>query len=90
MKKNVIEEALECIAEWGGFDGAHHKQWALDQVARILTECPTTKKHSFDCNGKRYSYESLGESDAYKQWVVAHNDGEDGPDTYDWDEGIAP
>ncbi len=26
----------------------------------------------------------------YEQFVAEHNDGEDGPDTYGWDEGIAP
>ena len=26
----------------------------------------------------------------YEQWVVEQKDGEDGPDTYGWDEGIAP
>ena len=26
----------------------------------------------------------------YKQWVKDHNNGDDGPDTYEWDEGIAP
>jgi hypothetical protein len=28
--------------------------------------------------------------DAYSQWVVSMKDGEDGPNTYEWDEGIAP
>jgi hypothetical protein len=28
--------------------------------------------------------------DEYDLWVVAHNDGENGCDTYSWDEGIAP
>lgn len=28
--------------------------------------------------------------DDYEDWVAAVKDGEDGPDTYDWDEGIAP
>ena len=28
--------------------------------------------------------------DGYAEWVRAFNDGEDGPDTYGWDEGIAP
>jgi hypothetical protein len=28
--------------------------------------------------------------DAYPQWVVDMKAGEDGPNTYDWDEGIAP
>jgi hypothetical protein len=26
----------------------------------------------------------------YQQWLTQHCDGEDGPETYDWDEGIAP
>jgi hypothetical protein len=26
----------------------------------------------------------------YLKWVAEHCDGEDGPDTYEWDEGIAP
>jgi len=26
----------------------------------------------------------------YEAWVTGHNDGEDGPETYIWDEGIAP
>lgn len=28
--------------------------------------------------------------DGYEGWVKAYEDGEDGPDTYEWDEGIAP
>lgn len=28
--------------------------------------------------------------DGYTQWVNLWEDGEDGPDTYSWDEGIAP
>lgn len=28
--------------------------------------------------------------DEYEQWVRNFKDGEDGPDTYDWDEGVAP
>lgn len=29
-------------------------------------------------------------SDRYEQWVTAYRAGEDGPDTYSWNEGIAP
>lgn len=32
-----MEAALEIIREYGGIDGAHHKQWVLDQVVRTLT-----------------------------------------------------
>ncbi len=28
--------------------------------------------------------------DAYDTWVKEYKDGEDGPDTYEWSEGIAP
>ena len=41
-------------------------------------------------NGVPYTYEALGESDAYREAIAEHNAGEDGPDTYSWDEGIAP
>lgn len=28
--------------------------------------------------------------DGYESWVKEYQDGEDGPETYEWDEGIAP
>ncbi len=28
--------------------------------------------------------------ETYPMWVLEYCDGEDGPETYDWDEGIAP
>ncbi|MCP4649567.1 MAG: hypothetical protein GY853_05750 [PVC group bacterium] len=28
--------------------------------------------------------------DIYKKWIAAFCDGEEGPNTYSWDEGIAP
>lgn len=64
--KDRIAKALDTILQYGGIDGAHHKDWVIDQVVRILT------------------------GDEYEEWVKAAKDGEDGPDTYDWDEGIAP
>jgi len=32
-----IEKALSVIRRCGGNDGAHHKDWVLDQVVRALT-----------------------------------------------------
>jgi hypothetical protein len=65
--------ALTLIETLGGTDGAHGKQWVLDQVVRALHGCVG------------------GESnERYLEWVCRQKDGEDGPDTYDWDEGIAP
>jgi len=62
------KEALDIIMRYGGIDGGHHKQWVLDQVARVLTLT----------------------DDGYAQWIKEAKDGEDGPETYSWDEGIAP
>ena len=58
--------ALDFIAENGGVDGDHHKQWVLDQVVRILA------------------------GDGYRRWVWDYQNGEDGPHTFEWDEGTAP
>ncbi len=58
--------ALEIIERFGGIDGAHHKQWVLDQVVRKITGA------------------------GYAEWVKKHCDGEDGPETYEWDEGCCP
>lgn len=30
-------EAVRLIQEYGPTDGAHHKQWVIDQVLRVLT-----------------------------------------------------
>jgi hypothetical protein len=31
------EKVLDMASEVGGIDGGHHKQWALDQIIRLLT-----------------------------------------------------
>jgi hypothetical protein len=60
-----IDLALQTIDAYGSCDGAHHKQWVLDQVVKILAP-------------------------DYDQWVRSHNSGEEGPNKYSWDTGIAP
>ena len=62
------KRALELIWRYGGIDGAHHKQWLLDQLVREL----------------------LGSDRAYRSWVEAFEAGEDGPHTYEWDQGVPP
>jgi hypothetical protein len=62
---NKIHEALELIKNFGGTDGAHHKQWVLDQVVHILAP-------------------------DYNEWLLEYQWGEDGPNTYEWDDGVAP
>jgi hypothetical protein len=33
-----FSKAVDLILRYGSVDGAHHKQWVLDQVLRILLE----------------------------------------------------
>lgn len=84
------EKALDIATRSGGTDGDHHKMWVIDQMVRALTGCPMVEDTAIDCNGKSYTYQRQGESDEYKEWVRQRCDGEDGPDTYHWDIGIAP
>ena len=85
-----ISEALRVILHYGGIDGNHHKQWTLDQVVRVLTGCELERKVAVGADGKEYPYFRRGRSSWYDRWVENHNDGEDGPNTYSWDEGIPP
>jgi hypothetical protein len=84
-----IKAALELAMQDGAVDGSHHKMWVIDQMVRILTGSPVVTISP--TNGVRpYTCEVLGESEAYQAFVAEHNDGEEGPDTYEWDAGIAP
>ena len=85
-----IERAIELGFEYGSIDGGHHKMWVIDQMIRILTDCPTITLKAVDVNQTEYEYQSLGESDKYRELMATFRDGEDGPETYSWDEGIAP
>jgi hypothetical protein len=61
-----IEKAIELAVIYGGIDGAHHKDWLIDQMVRALA------------------------GDKYDQIVADACAGEDGPNTFTWDCGIAP
>ena len=63
-----IQAAIELAVMYGGIDGAHHKDWVIDQMVRTLA----------------------GTDGEYKRIVAEACDGEDGPETYFWDKGIAP
>lgn len=89
IKARVIL-ALDYIVQYGGTDGAHHKQWVLDQVTRALTGCPMVTVSATDVNGIPYTYEKQGDGEDYIKLVAWACDGEDGPDTYAWDEGCPP
>ena len=85
-----IAKALEIAMQDGGIDGDHHKMWCIDQMVRALTGCPTEKRVRMDCHGAPYSYHAQGESEEYRQWVAEYSAGQDGPESYSWDEGTPP
>jgi hypothetical protein len=77
--QNRIAKALDVANCYGSIDGAHHKMWVIDQMVRALTGCPDIPAEV-----------SFGEGDEYRKFLANHCKGVDGPDTYAWDEGIAP
>lgn len=97
-KHGPKEWALEFIERWGGTDGDDHKQWVIDQVARILNGTPVVvKKASWDRGAGvklvEWRLDTGDPSEAYKKWVrdMKRGDAEEGEeDEYDWEEGTPP
>jgi hypothetical protein len=85
-----VAKALDLASAHGAVDGGHHKMWCIDQMVRALTGCPMVPRSAIDANGVHYTYRTQGESREYLEWVIACTEGEDGPETYEWDQGIAP
>lgn len=87
--------AMSFVESYGQIDGAHHKQWVLDQVARALKGSPIInlrKAEWSDIAEPEWRWE-LGESQEYLDWVAAMKgdyDEEEESYEYDYDEGIAP
>lgn len=89
-KFGPVEWALHFIERYGGIDGGHHKQWVIDQTARILNGAPVEIVEARWDSGLAEYRVSVGTCDAYVAWVADMKSGEDGPNTYDWEEGIPP
>lgn len=77
-----VELALELARRYGGIDGDHHKAWVIDQMVRALTGCCPNQG-----DGALPAFDNSAD---YIAFVADAKAGEDGPDTYAWDEGIAP
>lgn len=74
-----IEAALDLV---GNIDGAHHKQWIIDQMVRVLTGGGDSYE------GWVKAYEACdGECKRHHDVVGGDEDCDEG---YFWDEGIAP
>ncbi len=85
-----IKKALEFAMRFGGIDGDDHKAWVIDQMVRALTGCPMIEGTAKDYRDRPYSYTAQGESEEYKKLVTEACEGEDGPNTYDWNTGTIP
>lgn len=79
------------FSEYGNYDGSHHKQWTIDQMVRILHGTKVLIVETTHKNGNVIVDTQLDEpSQEYLDYVIDFCDGEEGPNTYDYDEGIAP
>lgn len=85
-----LKKGLDTIVRLGGFDGDHHKAYALDQAVRALTGCPVEVKYIKGSDGKMYPYDEQVANHEYSDLVRKACEGEDGPNTYDWNEGCPP
>jgi len=90
-----LDIACEAIQLWiemySGCDGAHHKDWLIDQIARINFGAEIiVSEASWDDGTTELRYKLGDPTEKYLDWVASMKDGEDGPDTYDYNVGIAP
>jgi hypothetical protein len=85
--------ALLWIQLYGGFDQAHHKDWVLAQVARILNNTEVIVKTARWDTGQEEDRFTLAEdSEQFKAWRMAV-EGEvysDGSTEWEFSDGIPP
>jgi len=51
-EKDKIQKAIDIAVRHGGHDGAHHKDWVIDQMTRILAGDDYNKIVADACNGE--------------------------------------
>lgn len=77
---------LYYVDAYGQIDGAHHKDWVLDQIARLSNGTAVkVKLAKWDDGTEEYRVDLEEPSQKYKDWVQTWAD-----EGYDYDEGIAP
>lgn len=84
--------ALEYIFRYGQLDGAHHKTWVLDQIARILSGATVQVVVArWSDHPDEYRFCVMDDSPEYHQWKAEYEEcDEDGNPEYIYDPGIAP
>ena len=82
--------ALMYVKMYGGIDGSHHKDWVLDQTARILLGTKVIVTRASWSNGQTELRYNLDEpTEAYNEWVKSVRYNKDGEDC-GYEIGIAP
>lgn len=84
---------LYFITLYGGIDGAHHKDWVMDQVVRICHGCKfKIKKGIWDDGLVEWRIQIVSATKEYKKWVqeITGPVDENGETEYYYDCGIAP
>jgi len=86
--------ALKYIELYGGFTAPYHKDWVLDQVARILNDTVVIVTLATWSNGKtEYRFTTGLPSPRYIDWVLEMRGEYDIPNQeyeYEYDIGTAP
>ena len=93
--------ALDFIGRLGGIDGEHHKNWVLDQVARVLLGTPVLIRvarwrdplKEWGWSREEYRIKTGEPSAEYLKWVdeqMGMADPETGEREYDYDVGTPP
>lgn len=83
--------AMLWVEMYSGIDGSHHKDWLIDQVARILKGTKVEIKLAKWENGHEEERFNLSQpSGEYHEWVEEMRSGEDGPNTYSSEVGTPP
>lgn len=88
-KQDRINRALSYAGRYGGIDGEHHKAWVIDQMVRALCGCNDAKEGAEPMLASGYKSEQESNRE-YREWVASAKEGDDGPETYGWDEGTPP
>lgn len=91
-KYTPTDWAMEYISSYGQIDGAHHKTWVLDQVARILKGSKVSVKTAQWSDGTEEDRITVeGPSKEYEKWVQEMQGMDEfGDPEYGYDEGTPP
>lgn len=78
------------IEKYGGIYGDHHKAWVIDQIAQIMKGCDIEVRIRRWEDGHTETQFEVIPNLRYYNWIKEMKYGEDGPETYEYDQGIAP